>query len=161
MKIAPSCTSALVDLSTGRMFTWRQLRKRQMAFTLLEVMIAVSLFFMCVFAILGVVSRSLNQARNLTPFQVDANSALAELALTNRLEEGTLPIEIIQHFEEIHPGYTVEGTITEVATNGLFQVDLMVGGLTGSRKIVQSTTSAILWRPYSRPRGVGPGRGIR
>lgn len=134
-------------------------RRCTQAFTLLEVMIAVGLFFMCVFAILGVVTRSLNQARNLTPFQVDANSALAELALTNRLEEGTLPMPIIQHFEELHPGYTVEGTITEVATNGLFQVDLMVGGLTGSKKIVQSTTSALLWRPYSRPRGFGPNAG--
>ena len=141
----------------------RRSRLYSQAFTLLEVMIAVGLFFMCVFAILGVVTRSLNQARNLTPFQVDANSALAELALTNRLEEGTLPIEIIQHFEELHPGYTVEGTITEVATNGLFQVDLMVGGLTGSKKIVQSTSSALLWRPYSRPRGFGPnpGSGLR
>jgi Tfp pilus assembly protein PilV len=131
-------------------------RRARAAFTLLEVMIALALFFMCVFAILGVVSRNLNQARNLTPFQVDPNSALAELALTNRLEEGTLPGEIIQHFEEMHPGYTVEGNITEVATNGLFQVDLMIGGLNGSKKIVQSTSSALLWRPYSRPRGFGP-----
>ena len=56
------------------------------AFSLLEVMIALAIFFMCVFAILSLVSRSVAQARNLRPIQIDATSALAQLSITNRLE---------------------------------------------------------------------------
>src|SRR5882757_1011941 len=102
----------------------------KVAFSLLEVMIAVSIFFMAVFAILALTSRSLAQARSLQPLQVDASSVAAELSLTNRLEEGPIPPEIIEHFEKMYPHYTCGGTITEVGTNGLFQVDLEVGGLT-------------------------------
>jgi Tfp pilus assembly protein PilV len=123
------------------------------AFTILEVMIALSIFFMCVFAILGLVTRSLNQARNLQPFEIDPLSAIAELTLTNRFEEGEIPPEIIQHFEDEHPGYTVGGTITEVATNGLFQVDFLVGGLSGTKHVVTSKSSILIWRPLS---GQGP-----
>jgi Tfp pilus assembly protein PilV len=119
------------------------------AFTILEVMIALSIFFMCVFAILGLVTRSLNQARNLQPFEIDPLSAIAELTLTNRFEEGPIPPEVIQHFEEEHPGYTVGGTITEVATNGLFQVDLLVGGLSETKHVVTSQSSILIWRPLS------------
>src|SRR6184192_2466516 len=71
------------------------------AFTLLEVMIAVSIFFMATFSILALVSRCLAQARALQPMQVDANMVAAELSLTNRLEEGQIPPEIIQHFEHM------------------------------------------------------------
>lgn len=127
------------------------------AFTLLEVMIAVALFFMCVFAILGLVSRTLNQARNLEPLQMDATFAAAMLALTNRLEEGTLPGEIILQYEEMNPGYTVEGTITEVATNGLFRIDFMVGGLTAGRKVITGGSSMLLWRPLSPPGSASQG----
>lgn len=136
------------------------------AFTILEVMFALTIFFVCTFAILGLVSRSLKQARSLQPFEIDPLSALAELSLTNRLEEGAigqLYPEVIQHFEQEHPGYTVEGEITEVATNGLFQVDFIVGGLTVSKQVVSSKSSALLFRPLSgqRGRGPGPGPGLR
>jgi hypothetical protein len=124
------------------------------AFTILEVMIALSIFFMCVFAILGVVSRCINQARNLEPFQIDPSSALAELSLTNRLEEGPLPGDIIDHFQQEHPGYTLDGSITEVATNGLFQIDFVVGGITTTRKVVRpEPASVLLFRPLSGQRG--------
>jgi hypothetical protein len=123
------------------------------AFTILEVMFALTIFFMCVFAILGLVSRSLNQARNLEPFQIDPSSALAELSLTNRLEEGPISPEIIDHFQQEHPGYTLDGTITEVATNGFFQIDFIVGGLTPSRKVVKAESSVLLFRPLSQQRG--------
>jgi hypothetical protein len=119
------------------------------AFTLLEVMIALALFFMCVFAILGVVSRSLTQARNLEPMQVDATPAFALLSLTNRLEEGPIPMEIVRNFEEMFPGNTISGDIIEVATNGLYQIDFFVGGVTETKKAVISQQSVLLFRPMS------------
>lgn len=73
------------------------------AFTLLEVMIAVAIFFMATFAILNLVGSSVRAARSLEPFSLDASSVVAELSLTNRLEEGEIPRDIIKHFEDI-PG---------------------------------------------------------
>lgn len=124
--------------------------RRGRAFTLLEVMIALAIFFMCVFAILGVVSRGLSQARALQTSQVDAASALAELSLTNRLTEGPLPMEIVSSFEQMHPGYSISGEIYEVATNGLFQIDFTVGGITAGNRSVSSKSSVLLWRPLSQ-----------
>jgi len=127
------------------------------AFTLLEVMIAVSIFFMATFSILALVSRCLAQARALQPMQVDANMVAAELSLTNRLEEGPIPPEIIQHFEHMYPNYTCGGTITEVGTNGFFEVDLEVGGVTAGKHVATSKNTVYLFRPMSQSRrGFGP-----
>jgi Tfp pilus assembly protein PilV len=130
------------------------------AFTLLEVMIATALFFMAIFSILGVVTRSLNAARNLQPLEVDPGSLASELSLTNRLEEGPIPDEMAIDFARLFPGYTCAGTVTEVATNGLFQVDLQVFGNKG--KSAESKLSLLLFRiPISGPlRGPG-GPGVR
>jgi hypothetical protein len=128
-------------------------RSSLIAFTLLEVMIAVSIFFMATFAILALTSRTLAQARGLAPMQVDAASVAAELSLTNKLEEGSIPAEIIQHFEHMYPNYTCGGTIVEVGTNGLFAVDLEVGGLSAGKHVIRSSTRIYLWRPLSVRRG--------
>jgi Tfp pilus assembly protein PilV len=129
------------------------------AFNLLEVMVAVAIFFMCIFSILALVSRSLKAARSLQPLQVDARAAISFLSLTNRLEEGPLPPEVVMAFERENPGYTVAGQIYEVATNGLFRVDFTVGGASsGEHKVaVTSDSSILLFRPLSastRPGGV-------
>jgi hypothetical protein len=122
----------------------------QTAFSLLEIMIAVSIFFMAVFAILGLMSRSLAQARGLQPMHMDPSSVAAELSLTNRLEEGPIPDEIIQHFQHMYPNYTCGGNITEVGTNGLFQVDLEVGGLNAGAHVVRTQSRILLFRPMSQ-----------
>ena len=129
-------------------------RRPNSAFSLLEVMIALAIFFMCIFSILGLVSQSLRQARSLRPMQVDATSALAELSLTNRLEEGPIPMEIVANFEAMYPGYTLGGEIYEVATNGLFRVDFIVGGVTDTKAVVTpSQNSVLLFRPLSQQPG--------
>lgn len=124
-----------------------------MAFSLLEVMIALTIFFMAVFAILGLMSRSLSQARALQPMQIDATTVAAELSLTNRLEEGPIPPEIIRHFEHMFPNYTCTGTIMEERTNGLFKVTIQVAGLTSGKHISVSQTEVLLFRPMSASRG--------
>ena len=128
-------------------------KSQRIAFTLLEVMIAVALFFMATFSILALVSRCLAQARALQPMQVDAHMVAAELSLTNRLEEGPVPPEIIKHFEHLYPTYTAMGTITEIGTNGFFQVDIEVAGLTSGKHIASSKTTVYLFRPMSPPSG--------
>ena len=131
------------------------------AFNLLEVMIAVAIFFMCIFSILALVSRSLRAARSLQPMQIDARAAVAFLSLTNRLEEGTLAPEVVMAFEKENPGYTIAGQIYEVATNGLFRIDFTVGGASGGDKkiAVTSDSSILLFRPLSAStRFGGPNR---
>lgn len=133
------------------------MRRRSAAFTLLEVMIALAIFFGCVFSILALVSRSLQAARGLQPMTMDARSAIAMLSLTNRLEEGPLPPEVVAQFEAENPGYTVMGNIYEEATNGLFRVDLTVGGASqGAKKVaVTMNSSILLFRPLSQPSRMG------
>jgi hypothetical protein len=130
-----------------------------LAFTLLEVMIAVAIFFMATFSILALVSRCLAQARSLQPMQVDANMVVAELSLTNRLEEGPIPDEITKHFQHLYPDYTCDGTITEVGTNGFFEIQVHVAGVTAGRHLLESKSTNFLFRPQSTPRrgfGFGP-----
>ena len=122
------------------------------AFTILEVMIALAIFFACVFSILALVSQSLRQARVLRPVNLDARSAIAMLSLTNRLEEGPIPIEIKMAFEKENPGMIIDGEIYQVETNGLFRVDFLVGGLTSGflKSGVAVTNSILLFRPDSQ-----------
>jgi prepilin-type N-terminal cleavage/methylation domain-containing protein len=125
------------------------------AFTLLEVLIAMTIFCIAVFAILDLTSRCLRSARALQTSFLNANSLAAELSLTNRLYEGPLPPELIGRFEEQHPGYTCDGEITLVGTNGLFQVDLAVVKTAGKAQ-VESQISVLLYRPDSPFMNKGP-----
>jgi hypothetical protein len=128
-----------------------------LAFTLLEVMVAVAIFFMATFSILALVSRCLAQARSLQPMQVDANMVVAELSLTNKLEEGPIPDEIVRHFQHLYPDYTCDGTITEVGTNGFFEVQVRVAGVTAGKHLLESKNTNFLFRPQSvSRRGFGP-----
>jgi hypothetical protein len=113
-------------------------------FTLLEVMIALAIFFMAVFSILGVVSQGLGAARSLQSEVPDAGSMAAELLLADRLEEGWEEGD----FGELHPDYLWRRDIVEVGTNGLFRVDFLIAGARGG-KLVEFRSSMLLWRPGS------------
>jgi hypothetical protein len=62
--------------------TAAQLRR---AFSLLEVMIAIAILFVGTFAILGLISSSLANARRLQRPLVDASALVGQLSLTNQL----------------------------------------------------------------------------
>lgn len=128
--------------------------RKRAAFTILEVMIAVAIFFACVFGILALVSQSLKGARSLRPVSIDARSAIALLSLTNRLEEGSIPPEITEAFQKENPGLRLDGIITEYETNGLFQVDFTVTGAPNPANAtpVSVTTKVLLYRPLSTRR---------
>jgi Tfp pilus assembly protein PilV len=137
-------------MNSGR----KNLKRRSggFAFTILEVMIALAIFFACVFGILALVSQSLRQARSLRAVSMDARSAISLLSQTNRLEEGPIPLEIKLAFEQENPGYIIEGQIVQVETNGLFQVEFYVGGQTsGESKGAMAVTNTVLfYRPMSQ-----------
>jgi general secretion pathway protein I len=127
------------------------------AFTLVEVMVALALFFMAVFAILGLVNQALVGARILQKKKVDGAMVAAEyMALTNRVEEGLESGD----FGESYPGFTWTRDVYAAGTNGLFQVDIIVLGPEGAD---ESRLSIFRYDPQSqlgnRPRSAfGAGR---
>jgi type II secretion system protein I len=125
-------------------------------FTLLEVMIALGIFFMVMFAILELVTQNLRAAQAIKPDQVDVASVVADLMLTNRVYEGSETGD----FGEVYPDYAWSRDISMVSTNGLYQVDVIIlknGVSIGSH----SQMSLLLFRPDSTRGGPGqpPGPG--
>lgn len=118
------------------------------AFSLLEVMIAIGIFFTAIFIILQVTTQQLRTARMLQTLDVDTGSLPSLIVMTNVLEEGPLPLEITSTFEAMHPEFTCDGWVFEYATNGLFRVDYAIywqqEGLDKEAK-----NSILLWRPAS------------
>jgi len=113
------------------------------AFTLLEVMIAIGLFFMAVFVILSLVSSSLANARRLQRPIVDAGMLASELSLTNQIVEADQSGD----FGDAYPGYSWTASILEVQTNKLFRVDYQVSD--DNSKVVIQKMSILLFRPNS------------
>ncbi len=114
------------------------------AFTLLEVLIAMGLFFIAVFSILQLVSQNLRAVYSLRPTSVDVTMVMSDLMLTNKVEEGMISGD----FGDLYPGYTWTRDVYEVSSNGLFQVDVLVmrngGGMNG-----ESRMSMLLYKPES------------
>jgi len=100
----------------------RRVRPVSRAFSLLEVMIACGIFFMAIFAILALVSGVLRNARLLRRVDVDAGMVASQIYKTNKLYEGFESGD----FGKLAPDYSWETQITQAATNGLFQVDIVV-----------------------------------
>jgi hypothetical protein len=117
--------------------------QRRGAFTLMEVMIAIAIFFMSVFVILALVSQSLANARRLQRPIVDAAMIASELSLTNQIVEENQSGD----FGDAYPGYTWTADINEVQTNKLFQVDYVVQR-SDSKEVMQKM-SVLFFRPQS------------
>jgi hypothetical protein len=97
-------------------------RHSQTAFSLMEVMIACGIFFMCIFSILAMVSSVLRNARSLRRTELDAGMVAAQVCKTNRLYEGNESGD----FGNLYPDYSWETETSEAQTNGLWQVDIVV-----------------------------------
>lgn len=123
--------------------------RRCRAFSLLEVMIAAGIFFLAVFAILGLVSATLGNARRLQRPQVDASPVLARFAATNILVEGTYSGDLSDFLGDAYRDYRWTADITEVETNKLFNVRCIVQPSYG-REVI-SDLSTLLFRPDSPP----------
>jgi hypothetical protein len=92
------------------------------AFTLLEVMIACGVFFIAIFAILGLVSNLLRNAQYLRHVEVDAGLVAAQLFKTNIISEGVETGDFGDKFR----GYSWRTDAYEAETNGLWQIDITV-----------------------------------
>jgi hypothetical protein len=118
------------------------------AFTLLEVLIAIGVFFIVAFAILEMVVTGLGAARALQVRHADVGMLASELWATNNiLEEGVESGD----FGDFYPNARWERAVNEVGSNGLFQVDFLVVEKVGKRES-ESQISLLLFRPGS-PKG--------
>jgi Tfp pilus assembly protein PilV len=123
------------------------------AFSLLEVMIALGIFFIAIFTILALVSSSLRSARGLRRVEVDAGMVAAQLLIkTNRFSEGSQSGD----FGQLYPDYTWEYDCSMVETNGLMQFDIRVLH-SGNRQPVDSM-SILLFSPDSAAQQFGAPR---
>ena len=117
-------------------------------FSLLEVMIAVGVFFLGVFTILALVSSSLENARRLQRPLVDAGAVASWLSATNRLVEGTYSVNLGELLGDTYSGYDCTYEVQEVAPNKLFQVAYVLQSTTGNRELIFSMTN-LFFSPQS------------
>ena len=136
------------------------------AFTLLEVMIALMIFFMAIFAILGTVTRSLGAARSLQQKFPDIDALGAEVIMTlktNKLEKNkknyetplkpTQPLKFPSRHQVNH---------NSQITHSLFVAFVSLVNLSGTRVFVRvrlqsvgsSSTSLISFTQFSVRSGV-------
>ena len=94
------------------------------AFTLIEVMLAITIFFMAMFAILCVLSSGVHAASILRTSGPTAGMVAGFYYATNKIEEGIDAGD----FSDIagYEKYTWKSEAREVATNGLFQMEFVV-----------------------------------
>jgi general secretion pathway protein I len=123
---------------------------QRQAFTLIEVMIALGIFFMAVFAILGLMSSTLSNARALQQKTADAGMVAAQLSLSNSITEGVDSGD----FGDMYPGFTWTRDSYPAGTNGLYQVDIIVQKPDGK---VDSQMSVFFFQPDTQ--GTRPGGG--
>lgn len=128
----------------------KRFAERASAFTLLEVMIAAGILFVCLFAMLGLLANTLRNARALQRAPVDAGMLAAELSLTNKLSEGSDSGD----FGDMYRDYHWKREIFEAETNGLFAVDFVVYRR-GHERTPESHMTVLFFRPEST---VTPGR---
>ena len=115
------------------------------AFTLIEVLIAMFVFFTVALAVLELMVTSLGAARALQIQEADPGMVAAELSVTNKLGEESVSGD----FEKLFPDYFWERNVIEAGTNGLFQVDIRVVHSVKKRASSESTMSILLFRPGS------------
>jgi prepilin-type N-terminal cleavage/methylation domain-containing protein len=117
------------------------------AFSLIEVMVAIAIFFIGTFAILGLISSGLENARRLQRPIVDAGVLASDLSTTNQLVEGTYSGNLGDLLGNDYSEYNYTETITEALTNKLFRADFVLQ-LRGDDRPV-SEISVFLFRPLS------------
>jgi hypothetical protein len=134
----------------------RRLGRVPDAFSLLEVIIACAIFFMVAFALLELVTRGLVAAKSLQVREPDPGLVLAALSLTNAFEEGSMSGDYDEIADGLYPGYRWEAMVTEMGSNGLFQIEVFSYSQRKNKGALQVT--GYFWRPNSKPGSATKGR---
>ena len=129
------------------------------AFSLIEVMIAIAIFFGALFVILGLVSGSLSGARHLERPLLDASVVASQLSLTNKLTEGGSSGDLGDLLGSAYNGCEWNADVVEVQSNKLFGAEIVLHGQERG-KPVESKMTILLFRPDS-PAGSLEGATVR
>src|SRR5437763_16639486 len=105
-------------------------------------------FSLVVLSVLGMVVQSLGAARALQRQQADCGMVASMLSLSNTLEEGFDSGD----FENLVPDYQWERNITEVGSNGFFQVDITVFKKNVHGQQVGESMSVLMFKPGGKRR---------
>ena len=133
-------------------------RRGLSAFSLLEVLVACTIFFMVAFAVLELVTRSLAAARSLQQREPDPGVLAAVLSITNQLIEGSESGDCEDLFPGLYRDYTWSREVIEVSSNSLFRVDFAVYSNSRKRGPSESRMSVLMYRPGSPPGSATKGR---
>lgn len=135
--------------------------RRRPGFTLLEVMVAIAIFFVGSFAILGLISTSLNNVRRLQRPSVDASPLLARYAATNSLIEGVYQGSLGEPelLGKEYRDYNYIVNIVEIASNHLYSVECAITPASGKHEVISDMTT-VLYRPHSPPGTLDGGIGL-
>ena len=131
------------------------------AFSLIEVMVALAIFFMAVFAILGLMSTLLQNARIFQKVKPpEARMVFAyQTSITNKVIEGVTPIEFSEmaEFGNEFRDYAaeVEAVPDEMYTNGLWDVQYRVINRRTGR--VESTFTTFQFDPSTKSKSLRGG----
>lgn len=122
------------------------------AFSLIEVMIALAIFFTASFVILAIVSAGLRTARMLRTTRPSAAILASQDTLTNALEEGVESGD----FGNLYPDYNWKKDTYEKPddTNGLWQIDYVIYKR-GHGNAPESTLSIWRYSPGSKSKRLG------
>lgn len=140
-----------------RRFRYEQ--RRTASFTLIEVVVAMALFFAAGFALLNLIGTNLRILRSLYVPHPDMGSVATELTLALQTNRDLEALTLSGDFGDVFPGATWDAQLTVLATNsgvwgrtpgGLYQVNLSLRWKGG--KAVQSQNSTF-W--IYLPRGPG------
>lgn len=119
------------------------------AFTLLEVIVACSLFFMVAFAVLEIITVGLVAARKLQRTEPHFEFLTSPHVLTNILNEGNYSGDFQEIMPDLYPGFSWECEILEVGSNGFFRVDyVIIDSVSGSQP---RTLTTFFHKPASPP----------
>lgn len=122
---------------------------RRAAFTLMEVMLAIGVFCLGVFAILGVVANVMHGARLLDKPMVDAGEVAANIANTNSLVEVSgVSGDLSEFLGDPYKGFDYVYDIQEEQSNKLFRADIVVTSDAPGKPVI-SKMSILLYRPLS------------
>ncbi len=115
----------------------------------MEVMIAIGVFCIGVFAILDVVASVLHGARLLDKPMVDSGVVASEIAQTNSIVDQTSGFGDLSEFlGDPYKGYAYAYTINEIESNRLYQADIAVTSDAPGKPVI-SKISILLFRPQS------------
>lgn len=135
-------------------------RRGALAFTLIEVVVASAVLAIALMGILAICANGLRVTRALQRTHVDAGTVAAWVytmtSLTNHMEEGRDGGDFTEMVENLYPDAHWEKNVTEVRSNGLYQVDIVVQYMV-EKKPLESHLSFLIYKPKGGI-GVQPGR---